>query len=259
MQPNRTANKKKVQKKSTRVSEMLARVKEKKAKDKAKRLTEAYHQTLVHFFPDLYDRLDGLTDPRKESDYSMSELVMSAVTMFLFRRTSRNGMNLCRDDGNFESNYYRVFSDHRLAHMDTVDEVFRVLSPGELERLQVELVKLLIEHKVLCSFRLLDEYYLIAVDATGVLSFDHPHCADCIEKHYGGYWELPKKAIRPLRNMGFPQWVLIALKGLHGRHFESKILFIEAVEQLDLGLRAPEMIALMGQLCEHPQRILYSH
>ncbi len=66
--------------------------------------------------------------------------------------------------------------------MDTIDKVLRVVGNEELERLKAGLVASLIEKKVFGKYRLLDSYYRIAVDATGVMSVHEGHCSHCLHK-----------------------------------------------------------------------------
>ena len=66
--------------------------------------------------------------------------------------------------------------------MDTVNDVLRVLPSHELEHLKMHLIKRMFEQKWLRDYRLSDRYYLVAVDATGVVSFEKPHCEHCLRK-----------------------------------------------------------------------------
>lgn len=64
----------------------------------------------------------------------------------------------------------------RLPHPDTVDDAIRVLPPGQFETLKATLVRALLVSKMLRRFRFLGKFYCVAVDATGVCTFDHQHC-----------------------------------------------------------------------------------
>ena len=66
--------------------------------------------------------------------------------------------------------------------MDTVNSVLRVLPDSELEQVRMNLMSQLFEQKWLREYRLLDKYYLVAIDATGIVSFDKPHCEHCLTK-----------------------------------------------------------------------------
>jgi hypothetical protein len=84
-------------------------------------------------------------------------------------------------DGHFSEHYRQLFG-LELPHQDTVDEVLRALDNEELEQVKMDLMSGLFEQKWLREWRLLDRYYLVAVDATGVMSFDKPHCPHCLTR-----------------------------------------------------------------------------
>jgi hypothetical protein len=64
----------------------------------------------------------------------------------------------------------------KLPHQDTVNDLMCELKPKHLDEVKMHLMSQLFEQKWLRSYRLLGKWYLIAVDATGVVSFDEPHC-----------------------------------------------------------------------------------
>ena len=92
-------------------------------------------QTIAHFFPDLYERLAEIEEVRQAPRYRMVEILLGAIGMFLFKEGSRNAFNNERQERKFLKNYRRIFKV-RLPHMDTVDEVLRLLKEEELERLR---------------------------------------------------------------------------------------------------------------------------
>lgn len=101
--------------------------------------------------------------------------------MFLFKEGSRNSLNNDRQESNFKRNYTRIFK-MRLPHMDTVDNVMRILQEQELEKLKTTLVRTLLEKRVLHKFRLFDRWHVVAVDGTGVMGFSKRHCDHCLSK-----------------------------------------------------------------------------
>lgn len=111
----------------------------------------------------------------------MEEVLMAGLGMFLFKQGSRNGINNKRMQAPFVANYERSFGLH-LPHQDTVAGVLKCLDPKELDGLKMDLMSQQFEQKWLRKHRLLGEYYLVAVDGTGVVSFDHRHCEHCLTK-----------------------------------------------------------------------------
>jgi len=131
--------------------------------------------------PDLLPALSKVEDPRLRKDYSMEEILMGGIGMFLFKQGSRNSFNNKRISDAFSANYQDGFG-LRLPHQDTVFDVLEVLDPDKLEKLKMDLMASQFKQKWLRKYRLLEKYYMVAVDATGVVSFDYPHCDHCLTK-----------------------------------------------------------------------------
>ena len=141
-----------------------------------------YHiiQAIYTYIPDLFDRLRDIDDVRKKaSEYEQAELLTACLAMFLFKEGSRNAMNNDRQEEKFRKNYQTLFK-MRLPHMDTVDVVMRRLKPSELETLKRSLVRTLLARRTLHKFRLFGTWFVVAVDATGVVSFSERHCEHCL-------------------------------------------------------------------------------
>ena len=107
--------------------------------------------------------------------------MMGILLLFLLKAGSRNQLNNNRANGNFQKNYVRLFG-MKLPHMDMVNIVMCAIPNALLDKLKMNLMSLLFEQKWLRKYRLLDIYYLIAVDATGIVSFDRRHCPHCLTK-----------------------------------------------------------------------------
>jgi hypothetical protein len=50
------------------------------------------------------------------------------------------------------------------------------------KEVKMDLMSRLFEQKWLRPYRLQNQYYPIAIDATGVVGFDHKHCEHCLQK-----------------------------------------------------------------------------
>jgi hypothetical protein len=111
----------------------------------------------------------------------MTEILTGALFMFIFKETSRNAYNNDRREACFRENFYQYFRLH-LPHADAVDDVLRTLKPVHLEKLKAYLVSSLIEQKIFHKFRFLGKHYLVAVDATGMATFEERHCEQCLTK-----------------------------------------------------------------------------
>ncbi len=77
-----------------------------------------------HHFPDFYQNLEKLENPRKQSHYDIDEIIFAAISMFLFKSGSRNNYDNFRKTGKFVKNFYKVFG-LRLPSMDAVADVIK--------------------------------------------------------------------------------------------------------------------------------------
>jgi hypothetical protein len=134
-----------------------------------------------HFFPDLLERLRQVEDCRQKSDYTLVEILLAAIMLFVFRQGSRNALNNKRAEKKFKRHYERWFK-LRWPHLDTVHRVLCRLPDTELEQLKHTLVKTLLEKQVLHKYRLFQQWLVVAVDGTGVMSFNEPHCEHCLHR-----------------------------------------------------------------------------
>jgi len=138
-------------------------------------------KTIQHFFPDLFEQLRQLEDCRRKSDYALSEILMAGIALFLFQQGSRHAFNNQRQEAKFKKHYQTLFK-LRLPHLDTVHRVLSRLAEDQLEQLKQHLVKTLLEKKVLHQYRLFKRYLVVAIDATGVMSFTEKHGEQCLHQ-----------------------------------------------------------------------------
>lgn len=134
---------------------------------------------LRRHWPEFESFLDTIPDHRKRHSYRVAELLMAGLSMYLFKRGSRNKADLMVN-GMFESNYTVVFG-MRFPLMDTVDRFLRELDPSVLEDLKVCLVRGLLEKKVLERWKFQGRY-LVCFDGSGVGSYDYEPFGGCPHK-----------------------------------------------------------------------------
>jgi len=151
------------------------------AAEKGKIILSQIKKVIETHFPELLHCANSLSDSRKRKEYSMSEIITGALFMFIFKESSRNAYNSDRRESCFRKTFFNYFKIN-LPHGDACDDVLRVLPPVELESLKTQLVASLIEQKMFRKFRFLGKFHLIAVDATGMATFEHRHCDHCLTK-----------------------------------------------------------------------------
>jgi hypothetical protein len=137
------------------------------------------YKTIQHFFPDLFVWLSEIEDHRRKSTYELTELITSCIAMYVFKSGSRNAFNNQRQEAKFKKNYEKLFH-LKLPHPDTVDDVMRCLPEDILEQLKNEMLNTLLNKRSLHPYRYQDKWFTVAIDGTGVVSFQHEHCSQCL-------------------------------------------------------------------------------
>ena len=69
-----------------------------------------------------------------------------------------------------------------MPHGDSMNVVISRLDKHQVEWLKQQMVRSLFERKVFRSHRYREKWYRIAIDGSGVVSFDHQHCDQCLHK-----------------------------------------------------------------------------
>jgi hypothetical protein len=63
--------------------------------------------------------------------------------------------------------------------------MLKKVSPTDLEKVQVKMVKGMLKARMLEKFRLMGQYYMVAVDGTQLFTFKQRHCSQCLRKETG--------------------------------------------------------------------------
>jgi hypothetical protein len=125
-------------------------------------------------FSDLSTRLSALIDPRKGETYTIEEMVMASIVLFILGCHSRNAFNNKAREEMFRKNYRRFFG-LELPHMDATNDLFKSLDVKEMEEVRCGLISALIEKRVFHKFRFFHLYSHIAIDGTGAYNWgDNP-------------------------------------------------------------------------------------
>ena len=137
------------------------------------------YKTIDHFFPDLFVWLSEIEDHRRKSKYELAELITACIAMYVFKSGSRNAFNNQRKEAKFKRNYEKLFH-LKLPHADTVNDIMRCLPEEVLEQLKNRMLNVLLEKRSLHQYRYQDTWFTVAIDGTGVVSFQEEHCSQCL-------------------------------------------------------------------------------
>lgn len=152
-------------------------------------LLKTFLATTQHFFGSFTDLFAPVTDPRQPAliTYPLAALLFAGLWLFVCRLGARRQIGqLFRGNGPSATKFEALFGVATCPHGDTLNAAFSRLNPAELQAVVTGLTETLIRRKVLYATRLLDHYYLVAIDGTGVLVFTERHCAHCLTRTHNG-------------------------------------------------------------------------
>jgi hypothetical protein len=151
-------------------------------KEKKTDLIYQIYTTITHHFPELFDWMRELDDPRKKaSPLELAAHLTACLAMFIFKAGSRNEYNQKRKDLQFQKNFKKLFG-FTMPHGDSVHNVIVLLDETQVQRLNQKMVHVLLKRKVFHKSRYRHYWFRIAVDGSGVVSFDHHHCEQCLHQ-----------------------------------------------------------------------------
>jgi hypothetical protein len=163
--------------------------KNKREKEEKINFFEEFIKVQKHFFQDIVKRLKEIKDPRHRSyiEYETDVLLFTVIMKNACSIMSMSNMSEKFNKEECIENMARVLgykSLEELPHYDTINNFLCSLEPKEIEKIRDYMIKELFKKRSLEGFRLLNRYWCIAIDATGLFSFSDKHCDHCLKKEY---------------------------------------------------------------------------
>ncbi|MEG6533184.1 transposase family protein [Caldibacillus thermoamylovorans] len=142
-----------------------------------------------HFFKNLNKLLKEVDDPRHQSyiTYDTEVLLMMVI---LKNACNLKSMREMTNEFNKEEcikNVGKWLGNEdleELPHYDTINDFLSRLNPAELERIRIDMIKKLFKKRCFESYRINGKYWGIAIDGTGIFTFDKKHCEHCLRRVY---------------------------------------------------------------------------
>lgn len=163
--------------------------KEKREKEEKINFFVEFIKIKEHFFQDIINRLKMVKDKRHKSyiDYEADILLFS-----LIMKNSCGLESMCAMTEKFNKyecieNIAKVLGYDSLAdlpHHDTINNFLITLDNTEIEKIRDYMIRELLNKRSLECYRLLGKYWCVAVDATGLFSFNERHCEHCLKKEH---------------------------------------------------------------------------
>lgn len=133
--------------------------------------------------------MSPIKDPRNPDapnlTYPVEALIFQGLGMFACRLGARRQMEFLQRTPAAAQTFSTVFGVDKVAHGDTVNNVLCAVDPDQTQEVVCSMVETLIRKKVLCSQRLRDTYYMIAIDGTRFLNYPERHCPHCLTQTHG--------------------------------------------------------------------------
>lgn len=144
--------------------------------------------TISHFFGDMGKLFSSITDPRnpKKVTYSVEGLAFAAILMFMCGLGARRQIGFLLRGGMCGDKFREVFQAPNCPHGDTLNDAFALMDPEEFQNLVCWMAYCLIRKKVFYHYRLLDRYFVIAVDGTWTCKRRKRHCPLCLTQTKNG-------------------------------------------------------------------------
>ena len=152
-------------------------------------LLRALLVTVEHFFGSFSRLFRPVADPRQPAliIYPLPMVLATGVLMFLLRFGARRQIqHWLRHNTPSARKFEALFEVAGCPHGDTLNYAYARLAVAEVQAVVTGMVETLIRRKLLYRHRLLDQYFLVVMDGTGVLTYSTRHCAQCLTRTHQG-------------------------------------------------------------------------
>lgn len=104
--------------------------------------------------------------------------------MFVLKLGARRQINALLRNDNVVShlNVLAETSQERIAHGDTLENLLERVPHENISKIRTEMIRTLIRSRTLDSHRLMEKYYRLALDGSGIRYYSERHCEHCLTK-----------------------------------------------------------------------------
>lgn len=163
--------------------------KQKREKQKEINFFEEFIRIKNHFFKDANVKFKNVKDERHQSyiEYPPDIILFCIIMKNVTAVESMNQMTTEFNKEECINNVGKVLGYdelEELPHHDTINNFLKRLQLSELEKIRQYMIKELFKKRCLEQYRLLGKHWIVAVDATGLVSFSERHCEHCLKREY---------------------------------------------------------------------------
>jgi len=152
-------------------------------------LLQARLVTVEHFFGGFPRLFRSVSDPRQPAliTYPLPMVLATGVLMFVLRLGARRQVqHWLRGNAPSVAKFEALFDVANCPHGDTLNYAYARLAVDEVQEVVTGMVETLLRQKVLYRYRLFDQYFLVVIDGTGVLTYPERHCPECLTRTQHG-------------------------------------------------------------------------
>ena len=147
-----------------------------------------FSRMLNHILPNFRYELLKVKDNRNKSyiTYKSDIMLLERILATICGIESMNEMTKKLNNPNVIHNLNQLTNSNYddIAHYTTLNNYLKVVDTEDLDRLRYNMIKELITKKYFYDYRILDKYWKVAIDGTGVYTFDNRHCEHCLTRTY---------------------------------------------------------------------------
>jgi hypothetical protein len=141
---------------------------------------------IFHYFPNLFEKLGEVDDPRNKSytKYSVKVILICRIFMsIVFSKSMREGDFRLNNSGFARTlGLLRGEELEGAPHYDTINDFLTKCDPEQIEGILFHMLKELQKKKVFDGFRVRGNYIHILIDGAQILRFNGRHCEHCLTK-----------------------------------------------------------------------------
>jgi hypothetical protein len=123
------------------------------------------------YFGEWKDIFGKVSDKREAGKvrYPIEVMIFTGILLFLCQLGSRRQVNYkLRENESARRKYRALFGVEDVPHGDTLNYTYQQLNVEEVQEIECRMMEILMEQEELQKWRLFGQYYLIAMDGTGV-------------------------------------------------------------------------------------------
>ena len=163
--------------------------KEKREREKNKNFFFEFVKIQRHFFKELIEALAKVEDPRHPSyiTYGPEVILYTVLLKYVMGIDSMRSMTERFNKEECIENVKKALGIkelEELPHYDTINDFLSKLDSEELEKIRLYMINELRKKRCFESYRILDKYWPIVVDGTGIHTFKEKHCEHCLRQEH---------------------------------------------------------------------------